>query len=56
MSDIHVFIEHFQGKVADISYVCLAQAKVIASKSGSKVVAVLMGDKVEALSKDPPRG
>ena len=52
MSDIHVFIEHFQGKVADISYVCLAQAKQIASKSGSKVVAVLMGEKVEALSKD----
>jgi electron transfer flavoprotein alpha subunit len=52
MSDIHVFIEHFQGKVADISYVCLAQARQIASKSGSKVVAVLMGDKVEAMSKD----
>ena len=52
MSDIHVFIEHFQGKVADISFICLAQAKEIASKSGSKVVAVLMGDKVESLAKE----
>jgi electron transfer flavoprotein alpha subunit len=52
MSDIHVFIEHFQGKVADISYICLAQAKEIAGKSGSKVVAVLMGDNVEKLSKN----
>ena len=52
MSDIHVFIEHFQGKVADISFICLAQAKEIAGKSGSKVVAVLMGDKVELLSKN----
>ena len=52
MSDIHVFIEHFQGKVADISFICLAQAKEIASKLGSKVVAVVMGDKVETLARN----
>ncbi len=52
MSDIFVFIEHFQGKVADISFICLAQAKEIAGKLGSRVVAVLMGDKVESLAKD----
>ena len=52
MSDIFVFIEHFQGKVSDISYVGLAQAQYIAMALGSKVVAVLLGSKIGSLEKD----
>ena len=52
MADIFVFIEHFQGKVSDISYMGLAQAQTIAKPLGSKVVAVLLGSKVDILSND----
>ncbi|MEM5774341.1 MAG: hypothetical protein AAGU05_05010, partial [Anaerolineaceae bacterium] len=43
MSDILVFVEHIQGKVADITYIGLAQAKAIAGAVGGKVQAVLLG-------------
>jgi len=52
MNDVFVLIEHFQDKVADISYVCLAQAHEIAQKTGSKVVAVLLGENVKGLTAD----
>jgi electron transfer flavoprotein alpha subunit len=52
MNDIFVYVEHFQGKVSDITYMCLAQAKQIAKAKGGKVNAVLLGNKVDALSKD----
>jgi electron transfer flavoprotein alpha subunit len=50
MSDIFVFVEHFQGAVSDITFVCLAQAQHIAKSNGGKVVALLLGHDVETLS------
>ncbi len=38
--DIFVLVEHLQGKVSDISYVLLAQARLVASASGGKVKAI----------------
>ncbi len=52
MNDIFVFIEHFQGGVSDISFVCLAQAQSIARSVGSKVIAVLLGEHVEPLTQN----
>ena len=52
MNDIFVFIEHFQGAVSDISFVCLAQAQNIARSVGSKVIAVLFGEHVESLAQN----
>jgi electron transfer flavoprotein alpha subunit len=52
MSDIFVYAEHFQGKVSDITYIGLAQAKSIAKVKGSKVVAILLGYGVESLAAD----
>jgi len=52
MSDIFVFIEHFQGVVSDISYICLAQAQQIAKLKGGNVLAVLLGHNNEPLSGD----
>ena len=52
MNDIFVYVEHFQGVVSDITYICLAQAQQIAKLKGGNVVAVLLGHNVEPLSKD----
>jgi electron transfer flavoprotein alpha subunit len=52
MNDIFVFIEHFKGKVSDITYMCLAQAQLMAKSFNCKVIAVLLGSRVEELSKD----
>jgi len=41
--DIYVAIEHLRGQVADISYVMLAAARVLAQGTGGKVVAVFLG-------------
>ena len=42
--DILVYIEHFDGKVSDLSYSLLAQAREVAQTTHSSVGAVLLGD------------
>jgi len=41
--DIYVIVEHLRGQVADISYVMLAAARLLAQGTGGKVVAVILG-------------
>jgi electron transfer flavoprotein alpha subunit len=50
--DIYVIIEHLLGQVADVSYVMLAGARVLAKGTGGAVVAVLLGHNVEDLARD----
>jgi electron transfer flavoprotein alpha subunit len=50
--DIFVVIEHVRGQVADISYVALAQARVLAKEAGGKVVALLLGSDASGISWD----
>ncbi len=50
--DIFVLVEHLQGKVTDITYVLLAQARLLASAAGGKVKALLLGSSVSGLTKD----
>lgn len=47
--DIHVVIEHIQGKVSDISYIMVAAAKDLASHLGGHTVGVLLGSGNENL-------
>ena len=48
--DLYVIIEHLRGQVADISYVMVAAARVLAKGSGGNVVAVLLGHNVQDLA------
>jgi electron transfer flavoprotein alpha subunit len=48
--DIYVVIEHLRGQVADISYVMLAAARVLAQGAGGKVVGVLLGHNTQDLA------
>lgn len=50
--DIYVLIEHLQGKVAEISYIMLAAANMLAGELGNSVVAVLLGYNEQTLAKD----
>ena len=50
--DIYVLIEHFQGKVTDISYMMLAQAKQMAAAVQGEVYAVLLGYKEKNLTEN----
>lgn len=50
--DIYVVVEHLRGQVADISYVMLAAARVLAQKSGGETVAVLLGHDARGLASD----
>ena len=50
--DIFVVVEHLRGQVADISYVMLAAARVLAGGTGGKVVAILLGSDAERLAAD----
>ncbi len=50
--DIFVIIEHLRGTVADISYVMLAAARVLAQGTQGEVVAVLLGNDVDELAHD----
>ncbi|HIC89879.1 MAG TPA: electron transfer flavoprotein subunit alpha/FixB family protein [Anaerolineae bacterium] len=50
--DIHVLIEHLRGQVADISYVMLAAARVLAQGTGGSVTAVLLGHNAQGLAAD----
>ena len=48
--DVFVVIEHLRGQVADISYVMLAAARALTKGTGGQVVAVLLGENVQALA------
>ena len=50
--DIFVLIEHLQGKVTDISYLLLAQARLVAAVTGGKVKALLLGFGASDLARD----
>jgi electron transfer flavoprotein alpha subunit len=50
MSDIFVYIEHFRGAVAEITYMNLAMAQNIAQTTGSKVVGLLLGSNAKKLA------
>jgi electron transfer flavoprotein alpha subunit len=50
--DIYVVVEHLRGQVADISYVMLAAARVLAQGTGGDVVAVLLGHDAQGLAGD----
>jgi electron transfer flavoprotein alpha subunit len=52
MSDIYVLIEHLQGKVSEISYICAAAANVAAKAAGVKSVGILLGNGASALGSD----
>jgi electron transfer flavoprotein alpha subunit len=48
--DIYVVVEHLRGQVADISYVMLAAARVLAQNTGGEAVAVLLGHDAQGLA------
>ncbi len=50
--DIYVVVEQFNGKVADIGYMALAQARELAGATGGQVIGVLLGHQVAGLAKD----
>lgn len=50
--DIYIVIEHLRGQVADISYVMLAAARVLAQGTSGDVVAVLLGHNAQGLAND----
>lgn len=50
--DIYVVVEHLRGQVADISYVMLAAARVLAQGTGGDVVGVLLGHNAQELASD----
>jgi electron transfer flavoprotein alpha subunit len=50
--DIYVVIEHLRGQVADISYVLLAAARVLAQGTGGDVVGALLGHDAQGLADD----
>jgi electron transfer flavoprotein alpha subunit len=54
--DIYVIVEHLRGQVADISYVMLAAARVLAQGTGGEVVAVLLGHAAQGLVGDLAAG
>ncbi len=47
--DIYVVVEHLRGQVADISYIMLAAARVLAQGTGGEVAAVLLGHQAEEI-------
>jgi electron transfer flavoprotein alpha subunit len=50
--DIYVVIEHLRGQVAEISYVMLAAARVLARGTGGSVVGVLLAHRSRELAGD----
>ena len=50
--DIFVSIEHLRGQVADIAYVALAAARVLAGETGGEVVGLLLGHQADGLAAD----
>jgi electron transfer flavoprotein alpha subunit len=50
--DIHVVVEHLRGQVADITYVALSAARILADHTGGAVIAVLLGHDASGLAAD----
>jgi electron transfer flavoprotein alpha subunit len=50
--DIYVVIEHLRGQVTDISYVMLAEARILANNNGGDVVGILLGHNAQMLAND----
>ena len=50
--DIYVVVEHLRGQIADISYIALAAARPLATETGGRVAALLLGHEDETLSGD----
>lgn len=50
-ADIYVVIEHLRGQLADISYVMLSAARVLAAQAGGEVVGLLLGHNAQGLAK-----
>lgn len=50
--DIFVIIEHLRGQVADISYVMLGAAQVLANGTGGDVIGILLGHNSQHLAND----
>jgi electron transfer flavoprotein alpha subunit len=50
MNDIYVYVEHFRNSVPDITYMSLAQARVMAQTTGGKVIALLLGSNASGLA------
>jgi electron transfer flavoprotein alpha subunit len=48
--DIFVLIEHLRGEVSEISYIMLAAGRSLAGDLSSRVIAVLIGNKIEGLA------
>lgn len=51
-ADILFLVEHLHGKVLDISYILAAQAKELASQTGGKSIAVILGKDLKKISWD----
>ncbi|MDH3943957.1 MAG: electron transfer flavoprotein subunit alpha/FixB family protein [Anaerolineae bacterium] len=50
--DILVLIEHLQGKVLDMSYIMLAAGHELASSTGGRLIALLLGNDAKSLADD----
>jgi electron transfer flavoprotein alpha subunit len=50
--DVYVVIEHFQGQVADISYLLLAAGRQLVEKTGTSLVAIVLSQGSQELAKD----
>ncbi len=56
MSNVLVFCEVKEGQLSPLSFECLSEARKIADKLGSGVIAALLGDAVSALASECGRG
>jgi len=50
--DIHVFVEHLKGEVADVTFELLGKGRELASATGGQLVAVLLGSGTDAMVSD----
>ena len=50
--DVYVFIEQRDGKIQNVAFELLGEARALADKLNEKVVAVLLGHNIEALAAD----
>jgi electron transfer flavoprotein alpha subunit len=50
--DVFVLIEHLQGQVHELSYMMLAAGRGIASGTGGKLVAAVLGHEAQSLASD----
>lgn len=50
--DVYVLVEHLRGEVAEITYVMIAAARVLAQGTGGNVVGLLLGHDARELTRD----